>query len=50
MRKATEEPGYKPGALQNDFAAAYRLGVRLYADEKALGFRCITAPRKPIEG
>jgi hypothetical protein len=50
IRKAAEALGYKPGALTNDFAAIYRLRVKLYADEKALGFRCITAPRKPIEG
>jgi uncharacterized membrane protein len=50
LRKMTEAPGYKPGALKNDFAAVYRLRVKLYADEKALGFRCAAPPRKPIEG
>jgi hypothetical protein len=50
IRKAAEAPGYKPGALTNDFAAIYRLRVKLYADEKALGFRCITPPQKPVGG
>lgn len=50
MRKAAEAPGYKPGALKNDFAAAYRFRVEFYADEKALGFHCIGPPQKPIEG
>jgi hypothetical protein len=50
IRKAAEAPGYKPGALKNDFAAAYRLRVKFYADEKALDFHCITPPQKPIGG
>jgi hypothetical protein len=50
MRKISDSTSYKPGALKNDFEAAYRLRVRLYADEKVLGFRCITPPRKPIKG
>jgi hypothetical protein len=50
IRKAAESPGYKPGALEDDLEAAYRLGVKIYADEEALGFRCITPPQKPIRG
>jgi hypothetical protein len=50
IRKAAQAPGYNPGALKNYFAAIYRLRVKLYADEKALGFRCATRPRKLIEG
>ncbi len=50
IRTAAETPGYKPGALKNDLAAVYRLRVKFYADEKALGFRCAAPPRKPIEG
>jgi hypothetical protein len=50
MRKTAESLGYKPGALKNDLAAAYRLRVEFYADEKALDFHCITPPQKPIEG
>ena len=50
IRKAAEAPGYKPGALKNDFTAVYRLRVKFYADEKALGFRCAAPPRKPSEG
>jgi uncharacterized membrane protein len=50
MRKIADSTGYKLGALMNDLEAAYRLRVKLYADEKALGFRCIAPPRRPIEG
>jgi hypothetical protein len=50
MRKAAQAPGHKPGALMNDFAAIYQSRVKLYADEKALGFRCVTPPQKPIRG
>jgi hypothetical protein len=50
IRKAAEAPAYKPGALKNDLEAAYRLRVKFYADEKALDFRCIAAPQKPIGG
>jgi hypothetical protein len=50
MQKAADAPGYKPGALEDDLAVAYRLRVKIYADEKALDFRCITPPQKPIEG
>ena|ERR1700677_2423373 len=50
MRKIAESTGYKPGALTNDLEAAYRLSVKLYTDEKALGFHCIAPPRKPIAG
>jgi hypothetical protein len=50
MRKIAESTGYKPGALTNDLEAAYRLNVKLYTDEKALGFHCIAPPRKPIAG
>jgi hypothetical protein len=50
MGKIADSTGYKLGAIKSDLAAAYRLRVKLYADEKALGFRCITPPRKAIEG
>jgi hypothetical protein len=50
IRKAAQAPGYKPGALKNDFAALYRLRVKFSTDEKALGFHCIIPPRKPVEG
>jgi hypothetical protein len=50
IRKAAEAPGYKPASLRNDFAAIYRLRVKFYADEKALGFRCISPPQRPSEG
>jgi hypothetical protein len=50
MRKIANSTGYKPGALTNDLEAAYHLNVKLYTDEKALGFRCIAPPRRPIEG
>jgi hypothetical protein len=50
IRKAAEAPGYKPGSLRNGFAAIYRLRLKFYADEKALGFRCISPPQKPVEG
>jgi hypothetical protein len=50
IREAAEAPGYKPGALKNDLAAAYRLRVKFYADEKALDFHCIASPQNPIEG
>lgn len=50
IRKAAEAPGYKPGALKNDFTVVYRLRGKFYADEKALGFRCAAPPQKPREG
>jgi hypothetical protein len=50
IRKAADAPGYKPGALEDDLEAAYRLRVKIYSDEKALDFRCISPPQKPIGG
>jgi hypothetical protein len=50
IRKAADAPGYKPGALEDDLEAAYRLRVKIYSDEKDLDFRCITPPQKPIGG
>jgi hypothetical protein len=50
IQKATSAPGYKPGTLKTELAALYRLRVKFSADEKALGFRCVIAAQKPIEG
>jgi len=50
IRKTAEAPGYKPGALKNDLAAIHRLRVEFSADEKALGFRCITPPQETVVG